>query len=134
MRLRLACNEIMSKKNYHLEKAECIITKAFNLPSKYIIETNGPIIDKKLEEKDKDVLKNCYINALNLAKQSNIKTIAFPCIATGQFNFPNREAAEIAYNAINEYVKNNPNVFDQIIICTYKDVDYNYYKLLINSK
>ena len=134
MRLRLACNEIMSKKNYHLEKAECIITKAFNLPSKYIIKTNGPIIDKKLEEKDKDVLKNCYINALNLAKQSNIKTIAFPCIATGQFNFPNREAAEIAYNAINEYVKNNPNVFDQIIICTYKDVDYNYYKLLINSK
>ncbi len=134
MRLRLACNEIMSKKNYHLEKAECIITKAFNLPSKYIIETNGPIIDKKLEEKDKDVLKNCYINALNLAKKSNIKTIAFPCIATGQFNFPNREAAEIAYNAINEYVKNNPNVFDQIIICTYKDIDYNYYKLLINSK
>ena len=71
---------------------------------------------------------------MNLAKQSNIKTIAFPCIATEQFNFPNREAEEIAYNAINEYVKNNPNVFDQIIICTYKDVDYNYYKLLINSK
>lgn len=134
MRLRLACNEIMSKKNYHLEKAECIITKAFNLPSKYIIETNGPIIDKKLEENDKDILKNCYINALNLAKESNIKTIAFPCIATGQFNFPNREAAETAYNAINEYVENNPNAFDQIIICTYKDIDYNYYKLLINSK
>lgn len=134
MRLRLACNEIMSKKNYHLEKAECIITKAFNLPSKYIIETNGPIIDKKLEENDKDILKNCYINALNLAKESNIKTIAFPCIATGQFNFPNREAAETAYNAINEYVENNPNAFDQIIICTYKDIDYNYYKLLMNSK
>lgn len=134
MRLRLACNEIMSNKKYHLEKAECIITKAFNLPSKYIIETNAPIINKKLEEEDKEVLKNCYINALKLAQENNIKTIAFPCIATGQFNFPNKEAAEIAYNAINEYSKTNSNDFEQIIICTYKDIDYNYYKLLINSK
>ena len=75
MRLRLACNEIMSKKNYHLEKAECIITKAFNLPSKYIIETNGPIIDKKLEEKDKDVLKNSSISVFYGKNEEDKKEI-----------------------------------------------------------
>lgn len=133
MRLRLSCDEIMKKKNYHLETSECIITKAFNLPCKYVIETVGPIVSKALTDKERIALKNCYLNSLELAKKSNIRTIAFPCISTGLFNFPNREAASIAYNTIKEYLDNNKDYFDKIIICTYKDIDYNYYKKLINN-
>ncbi len=132
MRLRLSCDEIMKKKNYknyHLETSECIITKAFNLPCKYVIETVGPIVSKALTDKERIALKNCYLNSLELAKKSNIRTIAFPCISTGLFNFPNREAASIAYKTIKEYLDNNKDYFDKIIICTYKDIDYNYYRL-----
>ncbi len=133
MRLRLACNKIMVSKNYHLDVGSCIITDAYNLPCKYVIETVGPAIKSSVLESDKEDLKKCYINALELAKENNIRTIAFPCISTGVFNFPNKDAAFIAVDTVKKYLTDNDKYFDRIIFCTYKDIDYNYYKLFLKN-
>ena len=87
VRLRLACNEIMKDLKYNLETGKAIITKGYNLPSKYIIQTVGPIIENEVTEQKKQELTDCYINSLKLAIQNEIKTIAFPCISTGVFRF-----------------------------------------------
>lgn len=128
MRLRLACNKEMSKRNYNLEVSECIITEGYNLACCYVIETVGPIVYNELTDKDRQDLANCYNNALALAREKGLRSIAFPCISTGIFNFPNREAADIAYHTIKNYLDKYRDSFDKVIICTYKDIDYNYYK------
>ena len=125
--LRLECNEIMKDKNYNLETSDVIITKGYNLASNYIIHTVGPIIDYDVTDKDKYMLKNCYINCLELAKKNNIRTVAFPCISTGLFRFPKDIASKIAINAVDVFLDLNRDYFDRIIFCVFSDDDYNYY-------
>ena len=81
MQLREECNNIMKGKT--LPNGEVVLTNAYNLPSKYIIQTVGPQVDVMPSEKDKDDLRKCYYNSLELCKDKGLKTIAFPCIATG---------------------------------------------------
>ena len=125
--LRLECNEIMRKKDYNLKTGEAIITKAYNLPSKYIIHTVGPIINYELTDNHKNKLSECYISSLELAKKNNIKTIAFPCISTGLFSFSKDIACRIALKTVDEYLIENKKYFNRIIFCVFSDEDYNYY-------
>lgn len=83
IRLRLACNELMQGKEEKTGLAK--ITRAFNLPSNYVIHTVGPIVSKTLTDEEITELKSCYISCLELAHNNNIKTIAFPSISTGVF-------------------------------------------------
>ena len=126
--LRLECNEIMKYKDYNLKTSEVMITKGYNLPSKYIIHTVGPIVNHEVTDKEKKELVACYKNCLELAKQKNIRTIAFPCISTGLFNFPKDIAASIAVKTVDKYLDSNKEYFDKIIFCVFTDEDYNYYK------
>ncbi len=126
--LRLECNDVMSKKNYNLKTGEAIITKGYNLPSKHIIHTVGPIVYDKVTNAQKKELETCYINCLNLAKENKIRTIAFPCISTGLFNFPKDVASKIAIKKVDEYLENNKEYFDKIIFCVYTNDDYLSYK------
>ena len=129
--LRLECNEIMKLKNYHLETSEAIITNGHNLPCKYIIHTVGPIIYENVTEKEILELKKCYINSLELAKENNIKTIAFPCISTGEFRFPKELASKIAVETVKEYLKTNEGYFEKIVFDVFEDSDYrSYFKYL----
>ncbi len=124
--LREECNNIMKGKT--LPNGEVILTDAYNLPSKYIIHTVGPQVNKILTNKDIQDLKNCYYNSLELAKEKGLKTIAFPCISTGLYGFPKDEACKIAIKTITDYLKNNKNVFDHIIFNVFEDEDLIIYK------
>lgn len=127
IQLRLECNDIMSKKNYHLNTSEVMITKGYNLPSKHVIHTVGPIIDGEVTKEDEDALSKCYINCLEIAKYYNIRSIAFPCISTGIFSYPKKEASLMAIQTVDDYLDKNKEYFDYIVFCVYTDEDYNYY-------
>lgn len=124
--LRLECNKIMQEIGM-LQTGKAFITKGYNLPSKYVIHTVGPIIYENVKEKEILELKNCYINSLELAKENNIKTIAFPCISTGEFRFPKELASKIAIETIKEYLDTNEEYFEKIIFNVFLDVDYKIY-------
>lgn len=81
-----------------IKPGEAVITKAFNLPNKFVIHCLGPIYG--IDKPEDKLLRNCYLNALTLADKNNIKSIAFPAISTGIFGYPIEEAAEVAIKAI----------------------------------
>ena len=124
--LRLECNQIMQKIGM-LQTGKSFITKGYNLPSKYVIHTVGPIIYENVTEKEIQELKDCYINSLKLAKENNIKEIAFPCISTGEFRFPKELASKIAIQTIKEYLSTNEKYFEKIIFNVFSEEDYKIY-------
>lgn len=126
MQLREECNNIMKGKT--LPNGEVVLTDSYNLPSKYIIHTVGPKINNAVTEQDRKDLKNCYYNSLELAKEKGLKSIAFPCIATGIYGFPQKEASRIAIKTIIDYIKENKNTFEHIIFNVFKDKDLEIYK------
>ncbi len=126
--LRLECNEIMKKKDYYLRTGEVFITNGYNLPAKYVIHTVGPIIQYEVTKNDEEQLANCYINSLNLAMNSRIRTIAFPCISTGEFRFPKEQASKIAIKAVEEFLTEYNNYFDKIVFNVYSKEDYDIYE------
>ena len=88
VQMRIECDNYMKTIDYNLPTGKAFITNGYNLPSKYVIHTVGPIINFKVSNEDKELLKDCYINSLKIAKEKGLKTIAFPCISTGVFRFP----------------------------------------------
>lgn len=126
--LRLECWEVMKTKNNYLAPGDCMITKGYNLPSKYVIHTVGPMIQHTVTEKDRNTLRNCYYNSLELAHQNHLKTIAFPCIATGLFGYPKEEASLIAIQTIKDYIQKYPNNFDTIIFNVFTEEDLEIYQ------
>lgn len=127
VRLRLACNRVMKDLNYNLETGKAIITKGYNLPCKYVIQTVGPIADNEVTEQKEKELKNCYINSLKLAVDNGIKTIAFPCISTGVFRFPKDRACKIAIESVKDFLKEN-NKIEKVVFNVYSDEDLEIYK------
>lgn len=104
VQVRLDCSKIMGAQG-EPEPAGCAkITLAYNLPSKYIIHTVGPMVGTRVTDEDRRVLRNCYISCLNLARQMHLASIAFCCISTGIFGFPNDEAAAIAVGAVKNWL------------------------------
>ena len=126
IQLKLECNEKM-KQIGKLETGKAFITKAYNLPSKYVIHTVGPIIYDDVTEKEINELRNCYINSLDLAKENNIREIAFCCISTGEFRFPKTQASKIAIETIRNYLKENTDFFEKIVFNVFTDEDYDIY-------
>lgn len=115
VRLRLACNEIMKKLRFNLETGKAIITKGYNLPSKYVIQTVGPIVDYDVTNQKVAELENCYKNSLQLAIDNEIREVAFPCISTGVFRFPKTEASKIAIQTVDKFLSQNEDKFDKIV-------------------
>lgn len=128
VRLRLACNEVMKKLNYHLETGKAMMTKGYNLPAEYVIQTVGPIIENNVSNEDKILLANCYQNSLKLAMENGIKTIAFPCVSTGVFRFPKDEASKIALKAVDELIDKNRDKFDKVILNLWSKEDVRIYE------
>lgn len=124
--LREECNNIM--KGRTLPNGKVVITNAYNLPSRYIIQTVGPKVNGTPTNQDIEDLRNCYFNSLELCKEKGLKSIAFPCIATGLYGFPQDAASKIAIKTIEEYLKVNKNIFEHIIFNVFKDEDLIIYK------
>ena len=124
LQLRDACNKI-STGNEPTGKAK--ITPAFNLPSKFVIHTVGPIItiNRKPNQAEENLLASCYESCLSLAAEKNLKSIAFCCISTGEFHFPNQRAAEIAVDTVRKFLTENNLV---VVFNVFKDLDLKIYK------
>lgn len=116
------------KKINILETGKAFITKGYNLLSKFVIHTVGPIIYDEVGENEELQLRNCYINSLKLAMENGIRTIAFPCISTGEFRFPKEEACKIAILAVRDFLKEYSENFDKIVFNVYGEEDYKIYE------
>lgn len=103
-----ACVAIRNKQG-KCKIGEAVITTAGNLPANHVIHTVGPVWNGGAK-KEEELLKNCYINSLNLALENNVKTIAFPNISTGIYHYPKDKAADVAIASVKEFLENNNQV------------------------
>ena len=120
----------MKKTCFEEKTGSARITPAFNLPCRYVIHTVGPIISGRLTEEDKELLASCYRSCLELAEKNGLGSIAFCCISTGEFHFPNEKAAQIAVQTVEEY-KERTHSKMEVIFNVFKDVDYEIYRKLL---
>ena len=132
VQLRLACAELMKRQSHEEKTGNAKITPAFNLPCRYVLHTVGPIINGDLTKRDCKLMSSCYKSCLKLAEQNGIKSIAFCCISTGEFHFPNNRAAEIAVHTVKEYKKQTHSKIE-VIFNVYKQLDYDIYKQLLKT-
>lgn len=128
VRLRYKCGQIMLAQGHEEPAGKAKITPAYNLPCGYVIHTVGPIIRGRLTQEHCSLLKSCYTSCLELAVQNGTKSIAFCCISTGVFGFPQKEAAEIAVNTIKEFRRNND---IEVIFNVFTEKDYEIYSRLL---
>ena len=130
VQMRLACAEIMEKQGHEEPTGQAKITSAYNLPCKYVLHTVGPIIHDSVTEKDETLLASCYRSCLELADKNGLTSIAFCCISTGVFCFPNQRAAEIAVKTVKNYREETGSRIE-VIFNVFKDMDYQIYKELL---
>ena len=120
--LRLACAELMEQQGHPEPTGQAKITPAFNLPCRYVLHTVGPIIDGRVTKEDKELLASCYRSCLELAAENGLESVAFCCISTGEFHFPNDLAAEIAVRTVKAFLKKQTSV-KKVIFNVFKDLD-----------
>ncbi len=132
VQLRLSCAKIMKYQGHEEKIGKAKITPAFNLPCRYILHTVGPIVRGILTQQNCDLLASCYRSCLELADKNELNNIAFCCISTGEFHFPNTRAAEIAVNIVREY-KTQTNSKIEVIFNVFKELDYEIYNKLLGT-
>ena len=130
IQLRNFCQAIMDEQGYEEPTGQAKITPGFNLPCKYVLHTVGPIVQGGLTEDHERLLASCYESCLKLADENGLKSIAFCCISTGVFMFPNQRAAEIAVDTVRDYRK-DANSGIEVIFNVWKDIDYEIYRKLL---
>lgn len=130
IQLRLACDELMTKQGYDEPTGKAKITPAFNLPCRYVLHTVGPIVHGQLTEQHCRQLADCYRSCMELAAGNGLKSIAFCCISTGEFHFPQKKAAEIAVQTVTEFLQTDTQI-DKVIFNVFKQEDYDIYKAIL---
>lgn len=132
IQLRLACNELMEKQGKPEGTGLCKITPAFNLPSKYVLHTVGPIIRTTVGARDKVLHSNCYKNCLQTAADNGLESVAFCCISTGVFRFPADLAAQIAVETVKIWLKENADsTVKKVVFNVFGDKDLEIYKKVL---
>ena len=131
LQLRKECDEIMKGQGTFEKTGQAKITAGYNLPAKHVIHTVGPIIYRVVEDDDKELLASCYRNCLEVSLENNLKSIAFCCISTGEFRFPNDLAAEIAVAEVRKFLKENPTADLKVVFNVFKDLDKKLYEELL---
>ncbi len=131
IQLRLTCYDIMQKQGHEEPTGKAKITPAYNLPCDYVIHTVGPIVRGSLTKNHEDLLASCYKSCLDLAAENGVTSIAFCCISTGVFMFPNERAAEIAVETVTKWLGENRNRM-QVVFNVFKDIDFEIYDKLLN--
>ena len=132
VQLRLKCAEIMEQQGYEEPTGQAKITPAYNLPCEYVIHTVGPIVRGKLTRQHCELLKSCYRSCLELADENNVGSIAFCCISTGIFMFPNDRAAEIAVQTVQEYKAETGSKIE-VVFNVFKEQDERIYRKLLSA-
>jgi O-acetyl-ADP-ribose deacetylase (regulator of RNase III) len=122
----------MRKQGHEEPTGKAKITKAYNLPCKYVLHTVGPIVYGRLNNTHKELLRSCYLSCLKLADDNGLKSLAFCCISTGEFCFPNREAGKIAVETVDEYREQTGSGM-KVIFNVFKDEDYEIYHDILSA-
>ena len=130
IQLRLDCAQLMEQQGHEEPTGAAKITKAYNLPCDYVLHTVGPIVNGAVTIQDEELLASCYRSCLKLAEENNIQSIAFCCISTGVFHFPNQRAAEIAIDTVQQF-KTETGSRMKVIFNVFKDTDYEIYRRLL---
>ena len=132
VQLRLKCAEIMAEQGYAEPTGQAKITPAYNLPCEYVIHTVGPIVQGKLAQEHCALLESCYRSCLKLADENGVGSIAFCCISTGVFMFPNDKAAEIAVDTVRKY-KTETGSKIEVVFNVFKEQDERIYRELLRA-
>lgn len=130
VQLRLKMNEIMIKQGHEEETGKAKITSGYNLPAKYILHTVGPIVQWTVTAIDEKLLSSCYLECLKLAAEQGVESVAFCCISTGVFRFPQRRAAEIAVDTVRKFLGNDNRV-KKVVFNVFKDEDRRIYEEIL---
>ena len=137
VQLRDECNRKMNElrkicgNNYEQPTAIPMLTNAYNLPAKKVIHIVGPIVESNLTAKKEDELASCYENTLDMCLENGLRSVAFCCISTGVFHFPNKRAAEIAVSTVEKWISKHPESMDRIVFNVFKEDDREYYEKLL---
>jgi O-acetyl-ADP-ribose deacetylase (regulator of RNase III) len=132
IQLRLKCSDIMRKQGHEEPTGQAKMTPAYNLPCQYILHTVGPVVQGGLTEKHCSQLASCYRSCLETAESNGIESIAFCCISTGVFMFPNERAAEIAVQTVRDYLNSHEGI-KKVVFNVYKDKDLEIYRRLLET-
>ncbi len=134
IQLRAECNEKMNQlrmkygRDYEHPTAVPMLTDAYNLPAKKVVHIVGPIVNYELTSALEKDLADCYRNTLDMCAENNLKSVAFCCISTGVFRFPNKRASEIAVQTVTEWMGEHPGIMERVIFNVFKDEDKEYYE------
>ena len=133
VQLREECYQLMLQQGHEEPTGQAKITKAYNLPCRYVIHTVGPIIPTGIPTSlQKEQLVSCYRSIMQLADENHLESLAFCCISTGEFRFPNQMAAEIAVRTVNDYLATHrDSSIKQIVFNVFKDIDLDIYRRLL---
>ena len=131
LQLRDACAEIMRAQGHPEPAGRAKLTCAYNLPARYVLHTVGPIVGRWVTWKDRRELAACYRSCLALAAEHGLRSVAFCCISTGEFHFPNQEAAEIAVRTVREFLEQQTTSVERVIFNVFKDLDAAIYRRLL---
>ena len=132
IQLRLKMNEIMQAQGHEEPTGKAKITAGYNLPARHILHTVGPIVQWGLTEEDKELLADCYRSCLKLAADSGLESVAFCCISTGVFGFPQKPAAQIAVRTVKECLDRDPRI-RKVIFNVFKDEDLRIYQKFLKE-
>ncbi|XP_075875021.1 ADP-ribose glycohydrolase MACROD2 isoform X6 [Nelusetta ayraudi] len=110
------------------ETGKAKITCGYDLPARYVVHTVGPMARSHVGPTETNDLTSCYQNSLRLMKEHGLRTVAFPCISTGIYGFPNEPAAEIALNTVKSWIEENPDKITRVIFCVFLETDFVIYK------
>lgn len=132
LQLRDECHRLMTAQGYPEPNGKAKLTGGYNLPARYVLHTVGPIVHGRVTERDREELASCYSSCLALAAEHGLQSVAFCCISTGEFHFPNREAAEIAVETVTDFLRHDTSI-QKVIFNVFKDMDAEIYRALLGA-
>lgn len=130
LQLREECRQLMDEQGHPEPNGRAKLTRGYNLPARYVLHTVGPIIHSRVTRQDREDLASCYRACLELAAEHELASVAFCCISTGEFHFPNREAAGIAVAAVRDFLRHDTSI-QKVIFNVFKDLDRAIYRDLL---
>lgn len=132
LQLREECGRVMRAQGHPEPNGKAKITGGYNLPARYVLHTVGPIVRGRVTRQDRAELEGCYRSCLELAAERGLSSVAFCCVSTGEFHFPNREAAAIAVRTVTEFLRRNTTI-QRVIFNVFKDIDAQIYQSLLGG-
>ncbi len=132
LQLRDECNQIMEAQGHPEPTGRAKLTKGYNLPARYVLHTVGPVIQGHVTGRDRRELASCYRSCLELAAAHGLESVAFCCISTGEFHFPNQEAAEIAVRTVTDHLRQDTSI-KKVIFNVFKDIDETIYRRILGA-